>query len=393
MANAEVANSLVRSRFFAKLSHEIRTPLNGIIGMTRLALQNRDAPEVTRFLNSINASGEVLIQLVNDILDFSKLEEGKFDFYHESFYVKEVIETASEIIHSQAQAKNIRLQVSTPLSTRPVIGDSNRVLQILLNLLSNAVKFSYYDSVVTIDAKETLTSDSRIEFLFSIRDTGIGIPSEQVNLLFEPFSQIKSTMGKAHSGTGLGLSICKQLAEAMGGSIWVESTYGAGSTFFVRLLLELESDSSSTVNLSKKEREEALFENAKNALRGKNILIVDDNTINLEILRLMLNAEGITTVLARDGAEAVRTVRANLEMGAKPFDAVLMDLQMPEMDGVEAMSHIRRLDHCHSLPIIALSANIVADEKELLTKKGFVDCLQKPASLRTLLIVLQTHIA
>ncbi len=390
-ANSEIAMSLERSRFFAKLSHEIRTPLNGIIGMTKLALQNPESDDVVRYLSSINASGEVLIQLINDILDFSKLEEGKFNFYHEAFSMQAVIETAIEIMTSQAQAKSIKINLATLSLKSPLRGDSNRVLQIVLNLLSNAVKFSYYDSVVTLSVEETSTQSEKADILISVRDTGIGISPEHAHTLFEPFSQVKSALGSKATGTGLGLSICKQLVEAMNGRIWLESTLGEGSTFHVHL--RLDKDTNHKEISSHELEEEALFETAKQRLRGKTILIVDDNTINLEILRLMLTAEGIKTVLAHDGAEAVVTVREKLARESSRFDAILMDLQMPEMDGVEATCHILRLPTCDSIPIIALSANIVADEIVALTAQGFVDCLQKPASLKSLMITLNHHIA
>ncbi|MDD2462812.1 MAG: PAS domain S-box protein [Desulfobulbus sp.] len=371
MKNAELA-SAAKSLFVANVSHEIRTPLNEILGLGHLLSDTQLSEKQRDYQVKLIRAAKALLCLINDILDFSKIEAGKLDILDKPFNLRETFNATLESFRSLAIAKGLELSGNLSLALPcQLVGDSHRLSQILGNLVHNALKFTDR-GMVAVSAEVVSLVQDKVEIEFQVSDTGIGISLEAREKLFKSFSQVDDTSTRRYGGTGLGLAISKQLCEAMGGTILLDSSTGRGSNFIVRIPFYLAGEEvAATQEISASDRFSA---GVVPCFRGARILVVDDNEINRQIAEELLIKTGAEVVLADDGRQAVSLVHDEL------FDVVLMDIQMPVVDGLTATVLIRALDTpgAKTLPILAMTANAMSGDREKSLAAGLSDHLTKP---------------
>ena len=373
---AEAANTAKRE-FLAQMSHELRTPMNGVLGMAYLALQADPPPKQREYLQKIQNSAGLLLGVINDVLDFSKIEAGKLEIAENVFSLREMIHTIKDMLQPQVEEKGIRLRISIhPELPNTLYGDSLRLSQVFMNLLGNAVKFTSEGYVQLVLEKGEETADGRFRLRCRIVDTGIGMTPEQSANLFTPFAQADNTISRQYGGTGLGLVISKKLLELMGGEILCESVPGQGTTFSFSIPLGVEEDDADGDTLRPKHP----VESNHDFLSGRRILLAEDNDINQEIAAAILSGMGATVDLAENGILAVQAFKE------KDYDLILMDIQMPEMDGYEATQVIRNSGHpkAAGIPIIAMTANAMREDQEKSMAVGMNGHISKPIDVQEL---------
>lgn len=376
--------NVAKTEFVARISHEIRTPLNAIIGMNYLLRQICNSPAQVEYLCKMEFSAKNLLSIINDVLDFSKIEAGKLELEMGTIFVENMVQDIVSMYDKKSSEGSVHFDVCLDAALpRALIGDNLRITQVLLNLVSNAVKFSS-TGVIKIDVHCEQIREEMVTVLFSVNDHGIGMSQEQIDRLFVPFTQADGSTARRYGGTGLGLSICKTLVDLMGGEIWVTSILGEGSTFSFRLTLEKDNAGVGEKMLAGNEALDVGAELVGTSLHGKKVLLVEDNEINQEIASEILKLFGMTVDLAQNGQEAVDKVRANGE-----YSAVLMDIQMPIVDGYEATRMIRQDARFDSLPIIAMTANAMDTDRLACRQAGMDEHIGKPFDPTSLKRVLE----
>jgi len=365
------ALSSTKSAFLANMSHEIRTPMNSIVGFSELALDGESSPRTRDYLDKIKTNAQWLLQIINDILDISKVESGKIELENIPFDMHELFSSCRTLIMPAAAEKGITLYFYAEPSTgkRP-LGDPSKLRQVFVNLLSNAVKFTN-NGMVKLHAALMDKTDSSITMHFEVKDSGIGMTPEQTVKIFDPFSQGESGTTRKYGGTGLGLSITKNIVEKMGGKLLVESTPGIGSKFSFDLVFD-------TVDVTDDEMFEkkiVLNDLEKPSFEGE-ILLCEDNPMNQQVISEHLTRVGLKTVIADNGQIGFDLVKERVEKKEPLFNVIFMDIHMPVMDGLEASSKIMELQT--GIPIIAMTANIMSNDKEIYRERGMYDCVGKP---------------
>ena len=366
-----------KDRFLANMSHEIRTPLNGILGFIDQLAQTPLDTEQTHFVGIIQQSSHTLLGVINDILDFSKIESGQMQLDEQTFSLYAELSPAIELFKCRASEKNILLEVAfDPDCDMRVYGDNLRIKQVMSNLVSNAIKFTE-SGKVQVQVRVLKRTEAQCQLRFSVADTGIGMTPTQLAHIFDPFTQADKSTTRTHGGSGLGLSISHQLVDLMGGQLQVESQQHQGTCFYFDLTLPI---SHSTDTPSDSQPSPWSFDP-----QGRSLLLAEDNQVNQLLMQAILKKMGLDFQLAEDGQQAVDLCRQHA------FDLVLMDINMPVMDGIEAFQTIQSLYQDGTIPytpVVALTANALVGDCERYQSLGMQDCLTKPLDMQALKRVL-----
>lgn len=393
---AKKANE-AKSSFLAQMSHDIRTPMNAIMGMTSIAASRINDPEKVReCLTKIDMSSSHLLDLINEILDMSKIEKGKIELTEEPFCLRELITDINSITRPEALQKGQELLFRTvDVVHTDFIGDAGRIRQVLINLITNAVKYTQNGGKIIVEVQEvTGRTPGAASFVFTVEDNGIGMDPDFLNYIFVPFSRADDSKVRRVQGTGLGMSIAQGIVSAMNGNIQAESRKGQGSRFIVTLNLKIaDSDQVAEHRMAGFEIQDGPGSDTRcsDRLRGKRLLLVEDNELNMEIAETILTEAGFAVENAENGKEAL-----DMFLASEPgyYQAVLMDLQMPVMDGYTAAKEIRSSTHPQALkvPVIALTANAFAEDMAKALAAGMNDHVSKPIDYKRLISVLEKNI-
>jgi signal transduction histidine kinase/ActR/RegA family two-component response regulator len=362
------AASVAKSAFLANMSHEIRTPMNGVLGMANLLQRTELTPTQHDFVDKISTSGKHLVAIINDILDLSKIEAGRFELEDEPLDIHLLCNNVIRMLSERARGKGVLLDAETIAMPYKLRGDPTRVQQALLNYASNAIKFTE-SGRVSLRVRHEAESGSDLTLRFEVEDTGIGIDPEALNRLFNAFEQADNSTTRRYGGTGLGLAITKKLAELMDGQVGVSSTVGEGSTFWFTARFRKDGLATQDVQVADSLSVDLLIQSRH---AGKRILLVEDEPVNREIAEMLLQDVGLAVDLAENGQQAVEKAKSTT------YDLILMDMQMPVLDGVSATGQIRLLSSCARPPILALTANAFADDRGRCMAAGMNDFIAKP---------------
>jgi len=370
LAEANKANES-KSAFLANMSHEIRTPMNSIIGFSELALDREMDPKLKDYFTNILSNSEWLLQIINDILDISKIESGKMELENIPFDLNDMFSACRTIIMPKAQEKGLTMYFyAEPSIGKRLCGDPTRLKQVLVNLLSNAVKFTNNGMIKMQSAVRDIGKDF-VTVYFEIKDSGIGMTAEQLERVFSPFEQAESSIARNYGGTGLGLPITKRIIEMMGGTLSVESTPGVGTKFSFELVLDaIDSDNMDIF------AERIIFNELEKPTFEGEILLFEDNIMNQQVITEHLGRVGLKCVVADNGKIGTDILKERIKNEEKLFDLIFMDMHMPVMDGLEAASVIREMET--GIPIVAMTANIMINDREIYSELGMNDCVGKP---------------
>ncbi|KZY63600.1 hypothetical protein A3742_13150 [Oleiphilus sp. HI0071] len=380
----EVEANKAKSEFVSMISHEMRTPLNAIIGFSEILVSPDRAKDLTpdqtqHYTENIHTASKGLLSLINDILDMAKIEAGKLELEEIDFEHSKLCTQLFDTYKITANSKpvEVKLELDEAIPDK-LMGDPNRVSQVVNNLFSNALKFT--DSgAVTLIAKLVKSSSKGIDVEYCVQDSGIGMSAEVLERLFQPFTQADNSMSRKYGGTGLGLTISRQLVEAMGGKIWVESKLGEGSRFSFKVRYQ------SSLNVASQSKKRDSEEPIGRRLAGFKLLLVEDDPINQELAKYLIESEGADLSIADNGLEAVAAIEE------APFDLVLMDLQMPVCDGYTATIKVREHAEFDTLPFVAMTANAASDVRDRCLEVGMNDFLTKPFIIEDLLQLIETY--
>ena len=387
-----VAASAAKTQFLAHMSHELRTPMNAILGLTQILARDELAPDQREMITTIGDAGASLLAIIDDILDFSKVEAGEMRMEMQPFELDQLLNRLANLIEVSAKNRGIDFTITgRDVVDGSLIGDSSRIEQILSNLCSNAVKFTDQGSVA-VSVQALASEPDNVRLRFEVRDTGIGISPESLSRLFKPFSQADESITRRYGGTGLGLAISLRLVELMGGTIGADSTLGEGSTFWFELPFQRagtsQPESANTDPATEPATDPTTPPSSRTRLQGLKVLVVDDNLINRMLIERALKLEGAETTLASDGQQALEILWAQ----PRHFQAVLMDIQMPVMDGLTATRAIRADETLGHLPVIAFTAGVLNEERQAALDAGVDDFLTKPVDLERLTALLAPFI-